>query len=61
MEGFDPSTMTYMATPANMQYDHSSDPYSKLLMQPLDSFDHQSNYEVNTFAGYCPFPTLGLI
>lgn len=52
MEGFDPSTMTYLSGPVNMQYDQTPDAYSKMLMQPLESFDHQSNYDAHTFAGY---------
>lgn len=52
MEGFDTSTMTYMSTPVNMQYDGTPDPYTKMLMQPLETFDHQSNFDAHTFAGY---------
>lgn len=52
MEGFDTSTMTYMTTPVNMPYDNAPDPYSKMLMQTVDTFDHHSNYDANTFAGY---------
>ncbi|KAF1352433.1 hypothetical protein BDV97DRAFT_397461 [Delphinella strobiligena] len=48
MDGFDTSTMTYMATGGNVQYDDTSEAYSKMLM---DSFDQGSNFDAHTFAG----------
>ncbi|KAL1301871.1 hypothetical protein AAFC00_006053 [Neodothiora populina] len=50
MEGFDTSTMTYTGL-SNLQYDTTPDAYSKMLMQPMDTFDHQSNFDAHTFAG----------
>lgn len=51
MEGFDPITMTYLATTMNIAQDSSPDAFNKMLMPGVDMIDHHSNFDAHTFAG----------
>jgi len=57
MDGFDPSTMTYLDPPFQIQHPtpQDADAYAQHLMS-MDPYGH-SNYEVNTFVGYEPHQT----
>lgn len=56
MEGFDPTTMTYLATTTNLAQDSSPDAFTKMLMPGLDMVEQHSNFDAHTFAGCATLP-----
>lgn len=51
MEGFDPSTMSYLADPMSLQDVTGPDQKLAVPMLALDQLDQRSTYGVDTFAG----------
>ncbi len=52
MDGFDTMTMSYMAAPPmSLSNIPSTDALSMPLL-PLDSLEHASNFDADTFIGY---------
>jgi hypothetical protein len=52
MEGFDTITMSYLAaTPMSLQNVTTADQQLSVPLLPLDTLDHHSNYDAETFAG----------
>jgi len=52
MEGFDTITMSYLAaTPMSLQNVTAADQQLSVPLLPLDTLDHHSNYDAETFAG----------
>ena len=52
MEGFDTSTMTYMASNFDGAEVVAPEAYSNMMMMPNDFMDQYSTYDAQTFAGY---------
>lgn len=50
MEGFDTTTMTYMASNFDATEAHPPDVYTNLMMN--DFMEQYSNYDAQTFQGY---------
>lgn len=51
MEGFDTTTMSYLATPMLMQNVAGPDHHMAMPMAPLDQYDQRSVFDNETFAG----------
>lgn len=51
MEGFDPSTMTYMAPATQITNVTDQDGFSKPSLVGMEMQDMYSNYDMSTFAG----------
>jgi hypothetical protein len=51
MEGFDTTTMSYLATPMLMQNVAGPDQHMAMPMAPLDQYDERSVFGAETFAG----------
>lgn len=51
MEGFDTTTMSYLATPMLMQNVAGHDQHIAMPMAPLDQYDQRSVFDAETFAG----------
>lgn len=52
MEGFDTTTMSYLATPMLMQnVPGHTDQHMAMPMAPLDQYDQRSVFDNETFAG----------
>ncbi|KAF9697291.1 hypothetical protein EKO04_004865 [Ascochyta lentis] len=51
MEGFDTTTMSYLATPMLMQNVAAPDQHMAMPMAPLDQYDQRSVFDNETFAG----------
>jgi hypothetical protein len=54
MEGFDTTTMSYLATPMLMQNVAGHDQHMAMPMAPLEQYDQRSVFENETFAGSVP-------
>lgn len=52
LSGFDPSTMTYLATQIAHPNVGGADPFQEMLL-PMELHDHQSTYGYAGYAGSC--------